>query len=385
MKIGLIGTALVGNTNLGCVALTYSLVKLLNDINQDYKLIVFDWKTNDEAVSEMCKQLNISHENVENHRMARLDSKHIVKKVSFLNALKKCDVVINLTEGDSFTDIYGDERFNIWASILNYCEAKKIPVILGPQTYGPFNNPNNIEAAKNLISGAHEVLTRDEKSQDFIYDIAGRKAILTTDLAFSLPYVQDTVSSEKLKVGINVSGLLWFENGEKTQKNFQLAVNYQEVIYQIIDRLLKNEKYEIHLIPHVMKSDEKSHQEIIDKYPQIVEAPNFRTPIEAKNYISAMDVFLGSRMHATIASYSSGVPTIPLSYSRKFEGLFGALGYNHSLSLLSMDDQEIIEQVLEKIESREILKQEIVASESLIEEKKAYLKSAIKSSIKALN
>ena len=385
MRIGLIGTALVGNTNLGCVALTYSLVKLLNDINQDYKLIVFDWKTSDEAVSEMCKQLKISEKNIENHRMARLDSKHIVKRISFLNALKNCDVVINLTEGDSFTDIYGDERFNIWASILGYCESKNIPVILGPQTYGPFNNQKNIDTAKRIINSAHGVFTRDEKSQDFIYEIANRTAMLTTDLAFSLPYVQDIISSKKLKIGINISGLLWFENGEKTKKDFQLAVNYQEVIYQIIDQLLTDEKYEIHLIPHVIRSDERSHKEIITKYPQIVEAPDFGTPIEAKNYISAMDVFIGSRMHATIASYSSGVPTIPLSYSRKFEGLFGALGYNHSLSLLNMDQQEIIELVLKKVELRELLKQEIEASVPLVEEKKSYLKSAIETSINGLN
>ena len=32
-------------------------------------------------------------------------------------------------------------------------------------------------------------------------------------------------------------------------------------------------------------------------------------------------------MHATIGAISSGVATIPFSYSRKFEGLFGNLEY----------------------------------------------------------
>ena len=56
-------------------------------------------------------------------------------------------------------------------------------------------------------------------------------------------------------------------------------------------------------------------------------APDFHTPIEAKNYISQMDLFFGSRMHSTIASLSSGVVTIPIAYSKKFKGLFGSLGY----------------------------------------------------------
>ena len=32
-------------------------------------------------------------------------------------------------------------------------------------------------------------------------------------------------------------------------------------------------------------------------------------------------------MHATIAAYSAGVPVVPISYSRKFEGLYGGLHY----------------------------------------------------------
>ena len=56
-------------------------------------------------------------------------------------------------------------------------------------------------------------------------------------------------------------------------------------------------------------------------------APAFENPIQAKSYISNMDCFIGSRMHSTIASISSGVPTLPVSYSRKFEGLFETLEY----------------------------------------------------------
>ena len=48
----------------------------------------------------------------------------------------------------------------------------------------------------------------------------------------------------------------------------------------------------------------------------------FKTAIQAKSYISNMDVFLGSRMHSTIGAISSGVATIPLSYAYKFEALY---------------------------------------------------------------
>ena len=54
--------------------------------------------------------------------------------------------------------------------------------------------------------------------------------------------------------------------------------------------------------------------------------------MEAKSIISAMDIFIGARMHATIAAISSGVATIPFSYSRKFEGLFNYLNYPYVIS-----------------------------------------------------
>ena len=50
-------------------------------------------------------------------------------------------------------------------------------------------------------------------------------------------------------------------------------------------------------------------------FPNTIVAPYFATPMEAKSYISGMDLFIGARMHATIAAISAGVPVIPFSYS----------------------------------------------------------------------
>ena len=37
-----------------------------------------------------------------------------------------------------------------------------------------------------------------------------------------------------------------------------------------------------------------------EEFPCAVLAPDFKNPIEAKSYISNMDVFIGARMHSTI-------------------------------------------------------------------------------------
>lgn len=69
-----------------------------------------------------------------------------------------------------------------------------------------------------------------------------------------------------------------------------------------------------------------------------------------------MDVFIGSRMHATIGSISSGVATIPFSYSRKFEGLFGNLEYPYVISARKFSLEEALEKSKSWIQNYEILK-----------------------------
>ena len=123
-----------------------------------------------------------------------------------------------------------------------------------------------------------------------------------------------------------------YKGGFHKKNQFDLSIDYKALMEKLIERL--SEKYEIHLIPHVIDvsdnaydDDYKICKELKQKYPQVILAPAFDTPIQAKSYISNMNIFIGSRMHSTIASYSSGVVTIPISYSRKFEGLFGSINY----------------------------------------------------------
>lgn len=129
--------------------------------------------------------------------------------------------------------------------------------------------------------------------------------------------------------------MLW--NGGYTGKNeFGLTVEYQRYCRTVISRLIEK-GYEVHLILHAYykemgdypDNDMDAVMALHNEYPNTIVAPNFSTPMEAKGYIAAMDLFTGARMHATIAAFSSGVPVIPFSYSRKFEGLFDSLEYGY--------------------------------------------------------
>ena len=60
---------------------------------------------------------------------------------------------------------------------------------------------------------------------------------------------------------------------------------------------------------------------------------------------------MGARMHACIAAFSSGVPVVPMAYSRKFEGLFGSLGYDRTVDCTA-DSAERSWRILAAYEAR---------------------------------
>lgn len=130
--------------------------------------------------------------------------------------------------------------------------------------------------------------------------------------------------------------------------------------------MINRNDYELHIIPHVIdlihpdsrENDYRICLKLGEKYKdKLVIAPPFETPLEAKSYIANMDIFIGSRMHATIGSISSGVATIPFSYSRKFEGLFGNIGYPYVISAKEISTKEAIDKTQKWIKSYRILKQ----------------------------
>ena len=83
-----------------------------------------------------------------------------------------------------------------------------------------------------------------------------------------------------------------------------------------------------------------------------------------------MDIFIGSRMHSTIAAFSAGVLTIPVSYSRKFEGLFNSLEYEYVINGKTEDSESAFNKTLQYIENRKELLETQKKSQKLIEDKK---------------
>lgn len=358
IRIGIFG-APTNNMNLGCQALTYSLVSLLEKASKElgvqFHYYVFECDPNETVDQIFCEKLQIncsklSSANLGNYHDILRKLKHWKQNRNMEIMIRSCDFVIDLTEGDSFTDIYGNDRFNTQTLFKELAE-KTTPLILGSQTYGPFKNPINEKRAAEVIKKAAAVFTRDRISRDYVKKISGAEPILTCDLAFRLPF--ETRANEKTgeakKIGFNISGLLVSDKTEGTATKFTLKTNYDELVKRILNYLVSKD-YHVHLIGHV-EADYEVNKKLKMKYPSVILAPEFDNPMDAKSYISSMDLFIGSRMHATIAALTSNTPVVPVAYSRKFTGLFENVDYPYVVDLQTEDTNETVQAVIDRIEN----------------------------------
>lgn len=387
IKIGIMGAPLVSE-NMGCLALTYSLLSCLEEIGKtsghSFTYIIFDWSQKDDRIRLISQKTGIPESRIKFRQYSLLDKPlkvlyHFIRTIKMFVGIANCDCFIDLTEGDSFSDIYGDDWFKGRTRIKILIEKLGKPLLLGPQTYGPFINNNNYKMAMEAIVGADLVIARDEKSQGIVKEMGRRDVILTSDLAFCLPYRPNKIADNKIKVGINASRLL-SNNDEMKQKNFKLSVSYMDYICDLLSTLICENNYRIYLISHV-SGDYAIHENLKKKYPQVELVPVFDNPIDAKSFISNMDIFVGARMHGTIAAYTTGVACIPTAYSQKFRNLFKGFEYNYIIDLTTETNKEALVKTMTYIHSyQKLIQSEFngkAKSEQLVNQLKSELASWI--------
>ncbi|MDQ2089675.1 polysaccharide pyruvyl transferase family protein [Marimonas arenosa] len=363
LKIALIGHD-TRNPNLGVGALTVSEIELIRRVAQRRGLEIEITVLIGPSTFPSC---------VEGTEVRERFVRPLRKPLDYFRAVRASDLVIDISGGDSFADIYGSKRIFQILLMKYLTHLAGRPLVMAPQTVGPFRHRLWRSLAAGSIRRAASVATRDDKSTAFLREIGIRREIVeASDVALRLPFVAPSTHSGPVRVGLNVSGLLM--NGGYTGSNmFGLESDYPTLVRDIIKSFLSHpEGCELHLVGHVIPQDrggvEDDYQACLDlaaEFPETIVAPAFSTPSEAKSYIAGLDFFMGARMHACIAAFSSGVPVVPMAYSRKFAGLFGALGYTETVDLAADKPKDIVMRILRSYENRENISGEIETALSI--------------------
>jgi polysaccharide pyruvyl transferase WcaK-like protein len=261
------------------------------------------------------------------------------------------DLVLDVSGGDSFTDLYGAARFRQIIAPKQIALATGRPLVLLPQTYGPFSRATSRRVARKFLAAARLAYARDEDSYVRLQELLGdrfdpARHRLGVDLAFGLkpkapakldPSVAHALGDDSSeRVGLNMSGLI-ANRPQDAAARFGLDCDYRALTLGLVSWFLENTDARLLLIPHVhaprghYESDLDAALTLLDGLPpRLASAAADRVTVvqqkleahELKWLIGQTDWFCGTRMHSTIAALSSGVPTAALAYSLKTRGVF---------------------------------------------------------------
>lgn len=291
--------------------------------------------------------------------------------------LLQADLVLDITGGDSFSDIYGIARFMRGFLVKSLVFLYGKPLVMLPQTYGPFRLPLTRRLASFVLKRACKVLSRDRKGLEEVARLVhAPKARLIPDVAFvldPLPFSSEVTEGVRQAsregqriIGVNISGLLY--HGGYTRNNmFGLKADYARVMQQIVVQFAKEEDTRVVLVSHVSPRDSDSEVESdphaarviwgsLDEplRHRVIIAPTEEDPRRAKYLIGLCDFFLGARMHACIAALSQTVPTVGLAYSPKFLGVFETVGMADCVAdARSCSDDQLIAKIMNVLSQRQ--------------------------------
>ena len=393
----ILANAPVKNGNRGCVALSLSVMyiidKILNDRNIPHTFYL-PQSGYDKKEEHVIKAGKVTLKYMSLMDITPLSIKQQIRNIAKYKeyqatkeAYQEADFILDIGQGDSFADIYGKRRFDWIFSQYRLGMKYKKPYCILPQTIGPFKDASIRTQACKGISYAKCVMARDKQSYDYVKELLPDKSVTEIiDVAFFMPFNRKEFNKDFIHVGLNVSALLW-HGGYTRDNQFGLNVDYPSVIRSIIDYFLKQANVKVHLIPHVVsgerhvENDYAVSYDLFEEYnhPNLILSPLFLDPISAKSYIAGMDFFMGARMHSTIAAFSSEVPVVPMAYSRKFNGLFtDTLQYPYMADMKVQSEAEILDGIKQCYEQKDKLKEiEHDRMQTTVEERKRLMEERL--------
>ena len=286
------------------------------------------------------------------------DPRRLVRRLLHLSDelidwLRGFDLVVDTRAGDSFSDIYGLPRHLNMSLVHEAVLRAKIPIVLGPQTVGPFGTRRGRALALRTVRSARLVMARDSESFAVARKLGAGRAVLTTDVVFALDRPRSALVQRDIL--LNVSGLLWDRNAHVDH------VRYQQTVRQLVSELSSRGRT-VSLLAHVLDSPLPDNDVPVGRLLAEELGVELVVPDDlddVRSIVGGSRLVIGSRMHACLNALSVGTPALPLAYSRKFRPLLDALGWPHTVDLKTADQP--VAQLLDAIEVEDLAAQAAVS------------------------
>lgn len=351
-----------GSGNHGCEAIVRSTCKILREEFGDVDITLASGNTNEDREYGVDKVTGLINEKNPISKISLpyinaylnlklrkdgLEAEKLVYRKTFYNVDK--DTIAFSIGGDNYC-YPGYERFTM---LHNMLREENIKTVL----WGCSVEPSKInEFIKEDLINYDLIIARESLTYDALKSI-GTNVKLYPDPAFQLNKIEKDLPvnfKENNTVGINISPMIIRNevNHGITMKNYSKLIEY----------ILENTDMNVALIPHVIWEDNNDDRipsrELYEKFKStkrvsLLEDSNCEI---LKGYISRCRFFIGARTHATIAAYSTNIPTLVIGYSVKAKGIakdiFGSYE-NYVLPVQSLSKENDLVDAFKWMQDRE--------------------------------
>ncbi len=313
-----------GSLNRGCEAIVRSAVDLIKAKNPNATINLASFNPqSDQLIPTIDKIFDATEFEIPllsfNGIISALKVK-FQKDETFLERAKFKKIIDLIPQHDVFLSIGGD----------NYCygeqtwiyEIDRLIKKAGKKLvlWGASIGDEDLSQPKiNDLQSFDLVLARESLTYEILKNKGIKNIKLVADGAFNMQKEEMPLPSDwKIgdTIGFNYSPLVWKKNKESKKAAFNL-----------IHHIISSTTMTIAFTPHVMvpgNDDYEVLQEFYNEFKatgRVLLLPNNLNAIQYKAFISKMRFFIGARTHATIAAYSTLIPTMVLGYSIKSKGI----------------------------------------------------------------
>ena len=287
---------------------------------------------------------------------------------------EKYEIIIDLNS-DAINEHYGVvfPLFTLFNLLIASFSGK--PIVVSPCTIGEFKKPFMKSIAKSILNKINIIMVREDLSRKNLEElgVSKPKVALGADLAFL--FEPEQIDAESI-AGINLAEIkkpivgvapsqeiykyAFTEEAETPEEKYE---KYVKLMSETVDFVVEKLDASVILIPHSLSEINSPRHKLLDDRiacrniyekvrnkhrVQLIE--EHHRPDEIKALIGKCDLFIGCRMHSTIASTSMLVPTIALAYGEKFEGIIGNLmGQKDRVIRVNMKYENLSRQLKSKI------------------------------------
>lgn len=309
-----------GSANHGCEAIVRSTAKMLNT-----QLTLWSTAPNADIAYGVNGIVNVVEDTKRPPTGARLFEFKVHHKLTgsdylytkfehedFFSSIRPGDICFSIG-GDNYC--YGGKEYLGYYNRLIHEKSGKTVL------WGCSFEPSEMDAATAKDIARYDLITARESISYEALKAVNPNTVLVADPAFALDSVELPLPESwqpENTIGINVSPLVM-----QCEKSDGIAY---EAYRSLIAHILITTDMTVALIPHVVVETNDDRIPLRNLYEEfsstgrvlLIEDHNC---CELKGYISRCRMFIGARTHATIAAYSTCVPTLVLSYSVKSRGI----------------------------------------------------------------